>query len=446
MQTSTTQAAVAEASEHQSTPEHQAYQSKHYRYTVLGLLTLVYLFSFVDRQIVNILGSYIIEDLQLSDAQFGALTGIAFAAIYVTVGIPVARVADRGNRRNVVAISLTIWSLMTAVCGAVQNFWQLFLARAGVGVGEAGCSPPSHSMISDIFPASERSTALSIYSLGIYGGVLVGYVLGGYLAASYGWRLAFVAVGLPGVLLAVVLRMVVKEPPRGMAEAKTVSDDSPAFMEALRFLWSRASFKHIALGCALHAFVSYGLGSFVPVFLVRVHQMPIADIGLWLGVVSGVGGLLGAFGGGYLADRLTNRNGDVRWQLWIPMISTVVTIPFYLLTFLVIENPYYVVLSAFIPSVAGGMYLAPCISMTHGLVGLRMRAMASAILFFVLNLIGLGLGPLATGFLSDGLEPHFGAEGLRYALALMVLVNAWCALHYHCAVKTLRQDLDRAPQ
>ncbi|MEL7399445.1 MAG: MFS transporter, partial [Pseudomonadota bacterium] len=362
MQTSTTQAAVAEASEHQSTPEHQAYQSKHYRYTVLGLLMLVYLFSFVDRQIVNILGSYIIEDLQLSDAQFGALTGIAFAAIYVTVGIPVARVADRGNRRNVVAISLTIWSLMTAVCGAVQNFWQLFLARAGVGVGEAGCSPPSHSMISDIFPASERSTALSIYSLGIYGGVLVGYVLGGYLAASYGWRLAFVAVGLPGVLLAVIVRMVVKEPPRGMAEAKTVSDDSPAFMEALRFLWSRASFKHIALGCALHAFVSYGLGSFVPVFLVRVHQMPIADIGLWLGVVSGVGGLLGAFGGGYLADRLTNRNGDVRWQLWIPMISTVVTIPFYLLTFLVIENPYYVVLSAFIPSVAGGMYLAPCIS------------------------------------------------------------------------------------
>lgn len=252
MQTSTTQAAVAEASEHQSTPEHQAYQNKHYRYTVLGLLTLVYVFSFVDRQIVNILGSYIIEGLQLSDAQFGALTGIAFAAIYVTVGIPVARVADRGNRRNVVAISLTIWSLMTAVCGAVQNFWQLFLARAGVGVGvgvgEAGCSPPSHSMISDIFPASERSTALSIYSLGIYGGVLVGYVLGGYLAASYGWRLAFVAVGLPGVLLAVIVRMVVKEPPRGMAEAKTVSDDSPAFMEALPFFGRGRRLNTLRLG------------------------------------------------------------------------------------------------------------------------------------------------------------------------------------------------------
>lgn len=197
-----------------------AYESTSYRYFVLGTLTLVYVFNFIDRQVVNILGQYIIDDLGLSDAQFGALSGIAFAAIYATVGIPIARWADVGVRRNVIAISLTIWSGMTAVCGLTQNFWQMLLARAGVGIGEAGGSPPAHSMISDIFPANERSTALSIYSMGVYGGILVGYVAGGYLASAFSWRVAFIVVGLPGVLLALFLRAFVKEPPRGLAEAR----------------------------------------------------------------------------------------------------------------------------------------------------------------------------------------------------------------------------------
>lgn len=420
------------------------YQKPAYRNFVLGILTLAYVFSFVDRQIVNILGPMIIKDLGLSDAQFGALSGIAFAAIYVTVGIPVARMADVGVRRNVIAVSLTVWSLMTAACGFAQNFWQLFLARAGVGVGEAGCSPPAHSMISDMYPANKRSTAMSIYSMGVYTGYLVGYVGGAYVAASYGWRTAFIVVGLPGVLLAILVRIFVKEPPRGMAEGR-VDSDAPSFGSVLALLWSRASFKHLSLACALHAFATYGLGAFMPTFLRRVYDMPLTDIGIYLGMVAGIGGLLGTLTGGLLADRLANRTGDMRWHLWVPLYSTIAAIPFFLITFLYMETGMGAILSWSIPVFVGGMYLGPCISMTHHLVGMRMRALASAILFFVLNLIGLGLGPWITGIISDLLRPEFGDESIRYALAGMVFVNAWCAIHYYNASRSLRVDLARAP-
>lgn len=421
-----------------------AYQNKNYRYFVLGLLTLVYVFNFVDRQIVNILGQLIIEDLQLSDAQFGMLSGIAFAAIYATFGIPIARWADTGSRRNVITVSLAVWSAMTAICGSVQNFWQMFLARAGVGIGEAGCSPAAHSMVSDIFPPNKRSTALSIYSLGVYGGLLVGYMAGGYLATLYNWRLVFVIVGVPGIILAIIFRLVVKEPPRGMAESKK-SADTPSFKAVLQLLWSRPSFKHIALGCAMHAFVNYGLSNFMPLFLGRVHLLPIAEIGTWLGLSIGFGGLIGVFCGGYFSDKLANRTGDMRWHIRVPMYSTLIAMPFYWLTFLYLDTGVGAALFYFIPSIFGSMYLGPCISMTHGLVGLRMRAVASAILFFILNLIGLGIGPWLTGMVSDLLRPEYGDESIRYALALMVLVNFWCVFHYHRATRTLKADLAKAP-
>lgn len=421
------------------------YKRPAYRNFVLAMLTLAYVFSFVDRQIVNILGPLIIEDLDLTDGQFGALSGIAFAAIYVTVGIPIARMADVGVRRNVIAVSLTVWSLMTAACGFTQNFWQMFLARAGVGIGEAGCSPPAHSMISDMYPANKRSTAMSVYSMGVYTGYLVGYVGGAYVAAEYGWRMAFIVVGLPGVLLAILVKLFVKEPPRGMAEGRADSD-APSFKSVLDLLWSRTSFRHLSLACALHAFATYGLGAFMPTFLVRVYDMPLTDIGIYLGLVAGIGGLLGTLTGGLLADKLANRTGDMRWHLWVPLYSTIAAIPFFLVTFLSMETGMGAILSWSIPVFVGGMYLGPCISMTHSLVGMRMRALASAILFFVLNLIGLGLGPWITGIISDLLRPEFGNESIRYALAGMVFVNAWCALHYYNASRALRSDLAKAPE
>ena len=231
----------------------KAYQKPSYRYLVLGILTTVYVSNFVDRQVINVLAQPIIEDLNISDGQFGMLSGLAFAFIYTTLAVPIARWADISNRRNIVAASVAIWSVMTALCGAAQSFAQLFLARFGVGIGEAGGSPPSHSIVSDIFPAEQRATALSIYSLGVYGGILVGTVGGAYLVQYFDWRTAFIVVGMPGILLALVVRFVVKEPPRGMAEArKDVAP--PGFFKVMGFLWERKSFRHLSFACD-HAIV-----------------------------------------------------------------------------------------------------------------------------------------------------------------------------------------------
>lgn len=423
-----------------------AYQKKSYRYYALGVLTLVYIFNFVDRQVIVILSEYIIEDLDLTLTQYGMLSGIAFAAIYCFFGIPIARIADRGNRRNVIAVSLTIWSLFTALCGSVQNFWQLFAARFGVGIGEAGGSPPAHSMVSDIFPASERGTALSIYSLGVYGGILIGYVGGAYLVQWFDWRIAFIVVGMPGILLAILLRLTVKEPPRGFSETRAeAATEDTNFMDVLALLWSRKAFRHLAMACALHAFVTYGVGNFMVIFLSRVHDMPNLEIGKMYGLVAGIFGLAGTFAGGWFSDKFANKTGNQNWYIYVAMFSTLAAIPFALITFLVMDTGQAATLSWAIPVFFGGFYLAPCIAMTHGMVGLRMRALSSAVLFFFLNLIGLGLGPILTGFAADLLEPEFGINAIRYAMSLTVLVNLWCAFHYYMCTRTLKHSLENAP-
>jgi len=440
---STDQPSSADQLEHAKAAK--AYESPRYRYLVLGILTATYVSNFVDRQVINVLASYIIEDLQISDGQFGMLSGLAFACIYTTLGIPIARWADIGNRRNIIAISVGVWSIMTAACGAAQNFTQLFLARFGVGIGEAGGSPPAHSIVSDIFPAAQRATALSVYSLGVYGGILVGTIGGAYLVRFFDWRTAFVVVAIPGIFLALLVRFVVKEPPRGLAEKR--SDMAPpGFFKVMGFLWERKSFRHLAFACALHAFVTYGIGNFMPLFLGRVHGMPILDVGWYYGLIAGIGGLAGTFFGGWMSDRMSNKTGDKTWYVWIPFISTVLAIPFALITFLVMPNGITAAFSYLFPVFCGGWYLAPCLASTHFLVGIRMRAMGSAVLLFVLNLIGLGLGPMLTGYVSDWLTPTYGNEALRYAMAITVLVNLWCALHYYWSAKTIRADFERAPQ
>ena len=422
----------------------RAYQNPRYRYLVLGILTVVYICNFVDRQVINVLAQPIIEDLDISDGQFGMLSGLAFAFIYTTLGIPIARWADVGNRRNIIAIAIAVWSVMTALCGAAQNFLQLFLARFGVGVGEAGGSPPSHSIVSDIFPAEQRATALSIYSLGVYGGILVGTVGGAYLVQYFDWRTAFVVVAIPGILLSLLVRFVVKEPPRGFAENRR-DKEPPSFFGVMSFLWQRKSFRHLSFACALHAFVTYGIGNFMPLFLGRVHDMPILEVGWYYGMIAGIGGLSGTFFGGWVTDRLKKKTGDTTWYMWVPFISTVLAIPFALNTFLIMPNGYYSVYSYLFTSFCGGWYLAPCIASTHFLVGIRMRAMGSAVMLFMLNLIGLGLGPMLTGFTSDLLTPEYGDDALRYAMSLTVMVNVWCAIHYWFAAKTIKQDIERAP-
>jgi MFS family permease len=423
---------------------------------VLGLLTLVYTFNFVDRQVVVILQEQIRAELGLMDWQLGMLSGFAFAIFYSVLGLPIAHLSESVGRKRVVAVALTFWSAMTVLSGAAQNFIHLLLIRIGVGVGEAGGSPPSHSMVSDIFPRHRRALALSIFSMGVYFGYLVAYGLGGWIAEDFGWRMTFVIVGLPGILLAFIVAVTIKEPPRGMAEFAAAGgengeltgarldqeiDSRPTFMETLSLLWSRRSFRHIALACSLHSVVGYGIGNFVPSFLMRAYDMGIADVGWRLALITGIGGAFGVLFSGWLTDRLARRRGAY-WYTLAPSIALIITLPLTLLAFMA-DAPGKMFV-AYVPyAILGAMWLGPSLAVTHSLVGLRQRAVASAVLFFIINLVGLGTGPLIIGALSDLMRPAYGdADALRYAIIGTALVaKAWAITHYLLASRTVSDDI-----
>lgn len=418
------------------------YESGRYRYYVLGMLTLVYTFNFIDRQLLVILQEPVKAELGLSDTQLGLLTGFAFAVFYVVCGIPIARWADKSVRRSIIALSLAVWSFMTAISGLTQNFVQLLLARMGVGVGEAGGSPPAHSMISDIFKPEFRATALSIYSVGIYIGILVGFMLGGWIAEFFGWRLAFLVVGLPGIALALVVRFTVKEPVRGWSEgaAGKVALAAP-LGNVLRSLWSRRSFRFLATAASLNAFLIYGIGNWLPSYFLRTYDIGIGELGTWLALASGFGGGAGSFFGGWAADRLGTR--DRRWYLWLPAILTLMIVPvlFVAMTFgsmvltLSLTVPFYFLSAA---------YLGPALAISHSLVHQRMRALTSAILFFVINLVGMGLGPLSIGFLSDVLAEAGSAAPLgRAMLYIGISVALVTSVSFTLAAKDVRKDIER---
>jgi predicted MFS family arabinose efflux permease len=416
------------------------YSSGLYRSYVLAILTIVYVFNFVDRQLLVILQEPIKAELNLSDSQLGLLTGFAFALFYVICGLPIARWADKGVRKDIIALALTVWSLMTAVSGLAGNYAHLLLARIGVGVGEAGGSPPAHSMISDIFSKKMRASALSIYSIGIYIGILIGFALGGWIADTFSWRLAFFIVGLPGVLLAIIVRVTVREPERGWSEgARNGAEPAPPLSQVVRHLWTRPSFRFIALGASLQAFIIYGVGNWFPSYFLRNFDISLTTIGAWMALTSGFGGGLGSFFGGWISDKLGDR--DLRWYLWAPAILVVLVVPVLLVALttdqinlaLILTGPFNFLTAA---------YLGAVIAVSHNLVSLRMRALTSAILFFVLNLIGLGLGPLVVGMLSDS----FTAAGLESPLGTAMLicgVTAACGacLLYVLAARTVRQDI-----
>lgn len=418
------------------------YASKSYRSYVLVVLTIVYTFNFVDRQLLAILQESIKADLVLSDGQLGLLTGFAFALFYVTAGIPIARWADTSNRKNIIAGAVGLWSLMTAVSGLAQNYLHLLLARIGVGVGEAGGSPPAHSMISDMYPETQRASALAFYAMGVNFGIMLGFFAGGWLNEVFDWRTAFFVVGLPGVLVSVVVLMSVREPIRGLAEQRSVADAVPV-SDVIKLLWSRICFRHIAFGAALNAFAGYSTSSWTASFMIRSHDMTTGELGMWLGAILGGAGAIGVFAGGVVADRLGAK--DRRWHMWLPTITGVITIPFMVAVYLV-DNAYMALSLSIVPGILFNVYLGNALAITHGLVGLRMRALASAILFFVLNIIGLGMGPWAVGVLSDALVPSFGDESLRYAmLGLLPAAMAWSTAHFWFAAKNLREELASAP-
>lgn len=403
----------------------------------LFMLTLVYAFNFVDRQILVILQEPIKNDMGLSDAQLGLLSGFSFALVYITAGIPIAYWADRSNRRNIIAAALVVWSGMTALSGLAQNYTQLLLARIGVGIGEAGGSPPAHSMISDYYPPERRATALAIYSTGVHLGILLGFIIGGLVSQAYGWRVAFMTAGIPGVLFALVFVLTVREPPRGRWETSAEAAYKPAMVETMRLLRSYRSFWYLAMGAGLTAFVGYGNGNFAPSYMMRNHGFTVGEVGLVLAVFGGGGGLVGTFLGGFLADRLGK--DDKRWYLWLPALAATLAIPLGF-PYLLLDNTAVVLASMFLVTIAINTYLGPCLAISHTLVPPAMRALTSAVLFLVLNLIGLGLGPLTVGLLSDFYASFLGADSLRWAMLTVGFISAPAIFMFLLAAKHLPEE------
>ncbi len=422
--------------------------SPRYRAYVLAMLVVVYVFNFLDRQIVTILAEPIKNDLGLNDTQIGLMTGLAFAIFYTVLGIPIARLADRANRVSIISVALVIWSGMTALCGMAQNFTQILAARIGVGVGEAGCSPPAHSLIADYFPPEKRASALSIYALGIPIGSILGLLAGGWIAELYGWRTAFFVVGIPGIALALLVKFSIREPLRGMSDVRSANTsaadtpaEQPALFDTLGVLLRNKTMLHLAMGGALTSFVGYGLGQWMPAFFMRVHEMGIAETATYFGLVLGVASAIGTFLGGTLADRLAIR--ERRMYAWLPAAGVLIAFPFYVVAMLN-DNPYVAIAILVAPSLLNSLWLGPAFGTIQNLAPMRMRALASAMVLFILNIIGLGLGPFLVGVLSDLLAGVFGTDSLRYAILIATAAYFWAGAHFLLAGRTIRQDLDAA--
>ncbi len=415
------------------------YSRPYLRYA-LGVLVVVYAFNFIDRQIIVILQESIKHDMGLTDGQLGLLSGLSFAIFYSALGLPIARLADRVNRRNVIAVSVAIWSLMTVASGLARSYGQLLAARIGVAIGEAGGSPPAHAIISDYFPPRERGRALSIYSTGVYIGILFGFMAGGWMDVTFGWRTALLIVGVPGLLVALVVRFTIREPARGHSEGTAGAHQAPPLRTTLTMLWRLASFRYLALAAGFTTFVSYGTGNFGPSFLARSHHLGTVEIGILLGLIGGLGGIAGTYLGGYLGDRAGVR--DMRWYLWIPAIALTIALPLRITAYLVPD------LRIVYPLLGGTellfmTYLGPSIAVSHALVTPSLRAFISSILFFTFSLIGLGLGPLFTGLVSDQLSGRFGPDALRWAMAINCLAWIPAIGLYLRAAAALPGDLTR---
>ncbi len=427
-----------------SAPAHEpslAPPSPAYARYVLGLLFVVYVFNFVDRQILAILLEAVKQDLGVSDTAMGLLSGFAFALFYTVAGIPIARWADRGSRRDVIALGLGLWSAMTAASGLARSFVQLALARIGVGVGEAAGSPPAHSLLSDYFPPERRATALSIYATGVYVGSMLAYLGGGWMVTHFDWRSAFLVVGLPGLPLALLVRLTVRELPRGQSEGRTAGPQSPPVGEVLRVLLQRRSFICVACGGAAASLGGYGVLAWGPSFLARVHGMDSLHIGRWLGLSVGIGGAAGAMLGGALADRLARR--DRRWYAWLSAATITAAVPF-ALGFLFLADRR-AAMASFLPFyLLANMYIGSMLTIAQGVVGLHMRATASAILLFLLNLVGLGLGPLLVGFLNDRWAARLGPGAIRYSLAVVACMGLVAGAFFLAAARRVREDLEVA--
>jgi predicted MFS family arabinose efflux permease len=429
-----------------------------YRRWLLVLLALIYTSNFVDRQIFATLNQAIKHDLGLTDTQIGMLGGLAFAAFYTFLGIPIARLAERVPRIPIMTAAVAIWSVMTACCGLAQSFVQMAAARVGVGVGEAGCLPCAHSLISDHYPASKRASALAVFSLGIPAGSLIGAVAGGWIAQNMSWRLAFIVVGLPGLVLALIALATLKEPPRGYADGVDAPAKAPSLLAVLKRLWSRPAALWVCGGATLAATAGYGILNFVAAYFVRRFGFDYTQTGLAAGAISGVGAGISVMSGGLLTDWIARR--DRRAYAWVSIVGLLVGAPLYVLGFM--QTDAMTALGFLVLGAASQqLYLAPTFATANIVAEPRMRATSIALLSFVWNLVGLGFGPVIVGAASDRIAKGLvdgsftdvlglcrkaacadaSATGLQYALiSITVLFLAGAAL-FLVSSRTMRRDL-----
>ena len=427
-------------------PEVEATFVPRRRALTLLLLTLAYFFSYMDRQILAILQEDIIKDLHLSDAQMGILGGMAFAIFYAGLGIPVAWLADRGNRVRIIAGALAIWSAFTALGGLAANFWQLLGARIGVGIGEAGSSPPSHSIIADLYPPDKRASAMSIYSLGVGLGAAFGTIIGGVVATYYGWRVAMYVIGLPGLLLAAIIWAVVPEPKRGLSDEQIAMDEPsrPSLADGFSTLFANRAALHLVAGFTLTSMIGYGLTAFGPSFMQRSFGFTKLDIALKVAPAGAIIVAIAAVASGRIADRLTRRYGQYSQSFMVAIFKTIglpLTLCVYTAT-----NPTFGVGAYFLSILFSTAYLGVTFALIQSEAPVRLRATWAAITLLVNNMIGLGLGPFLVGMLSDALKPTYGAESLRYSMFVFAAITPWAIFHYWRAGVLLKRRAQAAKE
>ncbi|MEJ6595015.1 MFS transporter [Parasphingorhabdus sp.] len=395
-----------------------------YRYYVLVMLMLTFMFNIADRLVMSIVIEDIKAEFVLSDTQIGLLAGTAFTVFYLILGVPAGRLADRSNRRTMVAISLSLWSLMSALCGAALGFWTLLLARLGVGVGEAGGGPPSVSIITDYFAPHELSRAMGIFAAGAVLGPVLGYVAGGLVAEAYGWRWTFVILGFPGILLGIILYWTVREPKRGrfytQDTQKTGAEEQQPFMITMRSLWTNSVFVRVVLANSFTNIPSFAFAIWLAPTLIRNFDVTQGEVGVYLGAVLFAGGVPGMILGGYLADFLASKNP--RWRPYYCALAVLMVLPFW--TFCLLSASLEMTLALYI---CGYVLLVStqgaAISMVQSAVLPTERGTASSISSLSINLLGYGIGPALIGLMSDNWADTYGSMSLNYAVIATVVVS-----------------------
>lgn len=413
--------------------------SARYRAFALFILTFVYTLNFLDRNLLALLLQPIKDDLKLTDTQLGLLTGIAFGLFYAVLGLPIARWADRGNRVTITSMAIGLWGITVMSCVFVRTYFQLLLTRVAAGAGESGCMPPTYSLIGDYFPMpEERVKAMTIYWLAGPIASLLSFTVGGLLSDRYGWRIAFFIIGIPGLLMAAVVKIVVSEPRLRRRQAPAREAHLPGITEVLVILWRQPTSRNLGFAYVLLLSMALGMAPWYAAFMIRNHGMRTAEVGVFLGWIFGVCGVIGILLGGYVTSRwFTDREPA---QIRLSGFSLILTFPCFVLFLLLPEK--HEALAALIPLVVVfSFFLGPTFALMQRLVPPDMRARSMAVVMLVANLIGLGAGPLLVGALSDLLRPRLGADSLRYAMLILSSVALWSAYHFWAASRTVKPDL-----